>query len=343
MKQTGRFIVVLACAAVCCAVTACDEEAKSDEAGRLTVRRVLGEPGRSPGQLMYPRGIAAAEGQLWVVDKGARVQRIDPETGRGIRLFTTPKFDNGKPTGISLAPMPGADARLGLYVADTHEHRILVYDVTSGSDEPVLEIGSMGTGEGEFTYPTDIAVLTDDAGRVERIYVSEYGGHDRISVFSPELKFLFEFGVFGVAHEQDNQEHRAVFDRPQSIAVDSQARELIVTDACNHRVGRFTLEGEHIAWIGGGSTDLLRYPYGLELIGRRQVMVAEFGGNRVSRIDLETGEVLGVIGEPGRETGQLASPWGVAVIGDELFVLDSGNNRIQVVKLDGEAIAGGGR
>ena len=343
VRVIGRSISVLACAAVCCVVVACDERAEAGESARLDVRRVLGEPGRAPGQLMYPRGIASADAQLWVVDKAARVQRIDTETGRGIRLFSTPKFDNGKPTGITLAPMPGDDARLGLYVADTHEHRVIVYDVESGSDEPALEFGSVGIEDGQFTYPTDIAVLTDKAGRVERIYVSEYGGHDRISAFSPEFEFLFDIGAFGVAHEGDNTEHRVVFDRPQSIAVDSVARELIVTDACNHRVGRFTLDGEHIAWIGGGTSDLLRYPYGLELIGNRQALIVEFGGNRVTRLDLDSGEVLEVIGEPGREPGQLASPWGVAAIGDELFVLDSGNNRIQVVKLSGVPLAGGAR
>jgi len=290
---------------------------------------------------MYPRGIASADGQLWVVDKGARVQRIDPETGRSERIFQTPKFDNGKPTGLTLAPMPGEGGGLGLYVADTHEHRILVYGVESGSDEPALAFGTFGTEDGQFVYPTDISVLTDDAGRVSRIYVSEYGGHDRISAFTPDFEFLFSFGAFGVAHDQDEGDDRVVFDRPQSIAIDREAGELVVTDACNHRVGRFTLEGELLAWIGGGDSDLLRYPYGIELIGRRQALIAEYGGNRVSRLDLETGEVLEVMGEPGRETGQLASPWGLAVVGDELYVLDSGNNRIQVVAMNGPALAGG--
>jgi len=305
--------------------------------------RVLGEPGRAPGQLMYPRGIAAARGQLWVVDKGARVQRIDPATGRGERLFETPKHDNGKPTGLMLAPMPGEAGRLGLYVADTHEHRVLIYDVEGGSDEPALAFGSFGTEGGQFTYPTDIAVLTDDAGKVQRIYVSEYGGNDRVSVFSPELEFLFAFGTFGVAHEEDNAEHRVVFDRPQSIAIDPAARELIVADACNHRVGRFTLEGEHLAWFGGGASDLFRYPYGLELLDGRMALITEFGGNRVSVLDLASGEVVRRLGEPGREAGQLASPWGAVVIGNEAFVLDSGNNRIQVVRLGGGLLAGGGR
>lgn len=341
MNGRVRLISAAALAALCGVVVSCDERADAGEGSRLVVHRVLGEPGRAPGQYMYPRGIASADGQLWVVDKGARVQRIDPETGRSERLFQTPKFDNGKPTGLTLAPMPGEGGGLGLYVADTHEHRILVYDVESGSDEPALAFGSFGTEDGQFVYPTDIAVLTDDAGRVSRIYVSEYGGHDRISAFTPDFEFLFSFGAFGVAHDQDEGDDRVVFDRPQSIAIDREAGEVVVTDACNHRVGRFTLDGELVAWIGGGATDLLRYPYGLELIGRRQALIAEYGGNRVSRLDLETGEVLEVLGEPGRETGQLASPWGLAVVGDELYVLDSGNNRIQVVAMNGPTLAGG--
>ncbi len=338
-----RFNSVLLVAGASCALVACDERAETGEGVRLEVRRVLGEPGREPGQYMYPRGIASSGGQLWVVDKGARVQRIDPQTGRCTRIFQTPKFENGKPTGLTLAPLPGEEARLGLYVADTHEHRILAYDIQSGSDEPVLAFGSFGTEGGQFVYPTDIAVETDAEGRLRRIYVSEYGGNDRISVFGPDLDFLSSFGAFGVAGEGDTSEGRVVLDRPQSIAIDQSAGELIVTDACNHRLGRFTLDGALIAWIGGGASDLLRYPYGLELIGRRQALVAEFGGNRVSRVDLDSGEVIGTIGQPGRETGQLASPWGVAVVGDELFVLDSGNNRIQVVSMPGPALAGGAR
>ena len=136
MNGRVRLISAAALAALSGALFSCDERGDAGEAGRLVVRRVLGEPGREPGQYMYPRGIASAEGQLWIVDKGARVQRIDPETGRSERIFQTPKFDNGKPTGLTIATMPGGGGGLGVYVADTHEHRILVYDVESGSDEP---------------------------------------------------------------------------------------------------------------------------------------------------------------------------------------------------------------
>ena len=74
------------------------------------------------------------------------------------------------------------------------------------------------------------------------------------------------------------------------------------------------------------------------------MLVAEYGGNRIRHVDLETGETLGVFGTPGRELGQLASPWGAVVLGDELFVLDSGNNRLQVMATPARALAeiGGG-
>lgn len=318
--------------------TGCERAGPSEEA-RLEVRRILGEPGRLPGQFMYPRGIAAGQGQLWVVDKGARLQRLDTESGRADVLFTTPKFDQGKPTGLTVAPLPAhLGGGTGLYVADTHEHRVLIYDAQSDSGEPIATFGSYGTGDGQFTYPTDIAVLVGEDGSAHRFYVSEYGGHDRVSIFDEDFTFLSSFGSFGVASEAPPGE--VVFDRPQSIAIDHEAGELIVADACNHRVGRFTLEGEPIAWVTGEEAggQRLNYPYGIEILEGQEALIAEYGGNRIRHMHLETGVTLGIYGEGGRETGQLASPWGVAVVGAEAFVLDSGNNRIQVMRSPAPAL-----
>jgi hypothetical protein len=58
------------------------------------------------------------------------------------------------------------------------------------------------------------------------------------------------------------------------------------------------------------------------------LMVVEFGNSRVQRIDLATGKSLGIMGQRGRLKGELATPWASAVVGETLFVLDSGNNRI---------------
>jgi len=57
-------------------------------------------------------------------------------------------------------------------------------------------------------------------------------------------------------------------------------------------------------------------------------MVSEFGGGRVQRIDVKTGESLGSWGRAGRGEGELAEPWALAVLGGRTFVVDSANNRL---------------
>jgi len=163
-----------------------------------------------------------------------------------------------------------------------------------------------------------------------------------VSVFDAEYKFRFAFGSYGADASPANVQ----FDRPQSIAIvevergEGREKVLVITDARNDRVGVFTLDGKLIRWHGiaaPGAEGLregteqagrFRVPYGLADLGDGTVLVAEFGNNRVQRVDVLTGESLGIWGHAGREEGELASPWGVAVMGKRAFVLDSGNNRV---------------
>jgi DNA-binding beta-propeller fold protein YncE len=273
-----------------------------------------------------------------VIDKAARVQKLDPLTGKYLGGWRMPEWILGKPTGVTVAPGDGGEKLI--YVADTHYHHILIYrpgDSFEGVKEPkvVGQFGEFGEGPGQFVYPTDVAVLMEpDGKRARRIYVSEYGGNDRISVFEHDsapnsYRFAFAIGAFGSSASAE----RVEFSRPQSLAIDTAHNELIVTDACNHRLGRLTLEGKLIAWYGSpdGADELpghFKYPYGLCLLGDGSAMVAEFGNNRVQRIELSTGRSLGCFGTPGRQAGELAIPWGVTVLGDRVYVLDSGNNRV---------------
>ena len=194
--------------------------------------------------------------------------------------------------------------------------------------------GSYGKDPGQFIYPTDVAVITGaDGVTPQRIYVSEYGGNDRICAFDGEARFLFSFGAFGSSADPGQIE----FNRPQSLAVARDPKgtpsELVVTDSRNHRLGRFTLDGALIAWIGspdtpGDALGQFLYPYGIALLADGTALISEYGNNRVQRIDLASGRGLQVWGRPGRGDGDLATPWGIAVIGDRTFVLDTGNNRL---------------
>lgn len=272
---------------------------------------VFGETGLGPGEFSYPRAIAVApDDAVFVVDKSGRIQRFD--AGGNVEVvWHTPEYAAGKPTGMAVHP----DGRL--FVADTHYHRVLVFD-RNGNE--LARFGEQGTGPGQFLLPTDVTF--DISGCV---YVSEYGGNDRISRFGPDFDFELSFGGPGSG--------AARLTRPASMVFDEEGM-LWVADACNHRLCRFDREGRLLQTIGemGRDQGQLRYPYDIDLLDDGTLIVCEYGNNRLQWFS-PAGESLGVWGGAGRRPGQLAYPWGVARNGaGRLYVADSGNNRVQILK-----------
>ena len=282
-----------------------------DKALPLDAELVFGRAGTALGQFAYPRAIDvdAARERLYVIDKQARVQRFGLD-GKPQAQWRMPESENGKPTGVSVSPDGG------IFVADTHYFRIIAYDAQGNE---LLRFGEFGRGPGQFIYVTDVAFGSDG-----RLYVSEYGGNDRVQVFDQAGHYLFEFSSMG--------EHGRL-SRPQSLAFDESGRELYIADACNHRIVVVNSQGEYLREFGtvGRGLGQLTYPYGLTILRDGSIVVAEFGNNRLQRFDA-TGKPLGIYGSIGRGPGQLQYPWGVAATPDRVFVLDSGNNRVQVIR-----------
>ncbi len=268
--------------------------------------------GTGAGEVVYPRGIARSpvDGSFFIVDRMARVQRLD-DRGEPTCEWRMPEWSAGKPVGISVAP----DGRV--WIPDTHYGRIMIY---SPRGELLATWGRMGTGRGEFVYPTDVAF-----DRFGDVYVSEYGDNDRIQVFSPDGTWLRQFGAFGQGPGE--------FSRPQSMVIDGDL--IYVADACNHRIDVFTIGGAFVRSMGkvGSGAGEFRFPYGLDMDADGHLMVCEFGNSRVQWIDKETGRCLRLWGRPGRDDGELAYPWAVAAAADgRVAVVDAGNNRIVVVE-----------
>lgn len=286
----------------------CDEQ---DE-GAVVVQAVFGETGMGEGEFSYPRAIARSpDGLIYVADKTGRIQRFSAD-GTWQLQWQMPDYKEGKPTGMTVA----RDGRL--FVADTHYYRVMVFD---RDGREVGRFGRRGSGDGEFELPTDVAV---DANGF--IYVSEYGGNDRISKFTPDWKYVTSFG--------GPHSGSAALSRPSGLVFDERG-DLWVADACNHRVCRFDRSGRLLATIGGPGKGPgeLRYPYDIDLLDDGTLLVCEFGNNRVQRFN-RSGASLGTWGVAGRKTGQLAYPWGLAVGSDRnVYVVDSGNNRVQIVRM----------
>ncbi|AMV38090.1 NHL repeat-containing protein [Planctomyces sp. SH-PL62] len=296
----------LACAAVAlaCAAAGCGGGETS------TPDLVWGVHGTKPGWLHKPRVAAFdAEDHLYLADLTDRIQVFDRD-GNYLRGWRTPDLNVDGPSGLTV------DRHGRLLVADTHFYRVLVYDAQG---ELLFQIGDgvQGTTPGRFGYPTDVVI--DKAGN---FYISEYGENDRIQVFSPEGKWLRQWGGHGYEPGE--------FLRPRALAIDEDDR-IYVADSCNHRIQVFDVEGKLLkAWgTRGEGLGQMSYPYDLSLAPDGALIVCEYGNSRVQKFTRD-GRALATWGRPGRGPGELYNPWALAVDSrGGVSVIDSNNHRVQ--------------
>lgn len=300
-SRTGVLLLTLACIYGC----------RRRPATANGVIAVFGRLGLASGSFSYPRAVDTdANGAVFVVDKSGRVQRFSAD-GTFERVWRMPDTANGKPVGLTVGP----DGRL--FVADTHYHRVMVFDRDGHLQ---ASFGSEGTGPGEFLLPTDVAIDADGY-----VYVSEYQGNDRITKWSPDFEFVKSMA--------DTPIHGKRLSRPAAIDIDDQ-QTLWVADACNHRIVRLSREGDVLAVFGqfGTAPGQLRYPYDLAVSPDGTLLVCEYEGNRLHWFTKD-GQSVRTWGRPGRAPGELFSPWGAAYgPHGRIYIVDSGNNRVQVLR-----------
>ncbi len=184
--------------------------------GRL--ERQWGQPGTNAGQLSMPRAVAVnSRGEIWICEYGVteRVQRFTPDGGRLLAGFGG---FGSKPGEFNRAEGMCVDRSDRLYVADSCNHRVQVFDPDG---KWLRSLGQAGSGPGELSYPYDVQV--DEHGTV---FVCEFG-NSRIQVFDADGRSLEIVGGPGAAPGR--------FSNPWSVALDTNGN-LYVADAGNHRV-----------------------------------------------------------------------------------------------------------
>jgi DNA-binding beta-propeller fold protein YncE len=285
-----------------------------DEYGNPAPDLVWGVHGTKPGWLHKPRVAAFdRDDHLFIADLTDRIQVFDRD-GTFLRCWRTPDLNVDGPSGLTV------DRYGRLLVADTHFYRILIY---SGTGQLLSQLGDgvQGSTPGRFGYPTDVVI--DSAGNY---YVSEYGENDRIQVFSPEGKWLRQWGGHGYAPGE--------FLRPRALAIDDKDR-LYVADSCNHRIQVFDTSGKLLKVWGsrGSAAGQMAFPFDLAFGPDGSLYVCEYGNHRVQKFTRD-GESLGLWGGSGREPGRLYNPWALAVDSrGEVSVIDSNNHRVQRFRL----------
>ena len=179
------------------------------------------------------------------------------------------------------------------------------------------EFGSHGEGDGQFVWPTCVALDSQD-----NVCVSDYW-LNRISTFNQEGKFLRKWGTPGSQGGQLNH--------PLGLAFDGDDN-LYVVDGDNHRVQLFTKDGKFLNSFGsfGAGEGQFNLPWGIDVDRNGEVYVADWRNDRVQVFD-KNGRFQEKFGSSGDLVGQFNRPTDVAVDRDgDIYVVDWGNHRVQV-------------
>ncbi len=262
------------------------------------------------GKLPGPRGLGIGkDGSIIAVDTAGRVLIFDTR-GRPVRDWRMPESDVGRAEGV----IQLQDGRIA--VADTHYHRIVLFDAEGNL---LSMFGDYGHDPGQFVYPNRLCQDADGY-----LYVSEYGGNDRVQKFAPDGTHVLTIGSVGTDPGQ--------FQRPSGLAWHDGT--LYISDAGNNVVHVYRDDGKYVGPLGtderGEVKDpswSLDIPYDLAIGPDGLLYVIEFG-SRMTVLTLD-GRLAGRIGRPGRGRGDFATPWAVAVDGERrVWVADTGNRRI---------------
>ncbi len=191
-------------------------------------------------------------------------------------------------------------------------------------------VGGEGSEPGQFLAPRGMAAAPDGT-----IYVADSRNH-RIQHLAADGSVLHVWGTFGEPIGS-NAAAPGTFNEPWGVAVGPDG-SVYVADTWNHRVQKFTAEGEFISTWGyfGQAEDAFALwgPRDVTVDDLGRVLVTDTGNKRVIAYD-ETGNFVAEIGGPGFAPGKFDEPTGIAAGANNfIFVADTWNQRIQALTLD---------
>ncbi len=238
------------------------------------------------------------------------------------------------PQGVAVDPRTR-----NVLVADDRNHRVVEYR-PDGSF--VRQVGSFGTGNGQFRFPYDVGV---DAREPRQVYVADNNNH-RVQVFDAgSLAFVRGWGAFGP------EPGELEYPRALGAVADDPAGGVAVADTANNRVQVFGADGRLSAqWgIPGRGPGYVTRPGGVAVDAAGTVHVADTLASRVQRLGAD-GAYQGQSGyistrsgfaSPAAGDGQFDEPQGIAIDATRgrVWVADTNNGRIQELGLDGSFIA----
>jgi len=203
------------------------------------------------------------------------------------------------------------------------------YEGKQAKVQPDKIIGGSGTEPGRFQRPRDLAIAPDGS-----LYVVD-SENQRIQHLDPNGNVLHVWGSYGDA--TGGEAPGGTFNQPWGIAID-QAGFVYVADTWNHRIQKFTAEGQFVTQWGyfgqAESPTAFWGPRDIAIDPQNRLFISDTGNKRIVVFDSE-GNYLTSYGQAGLLPGEFDEPVGLAFGPDgRLYVADTWNQRIQVFSID---------
>jgi DNA-binding beta-propeller fold protein YncE len=310
------------------------------------------EPVVPPVDLVWPRG--GETPRIRFVDSISRPGDLHITESPLVRLW---KYMIGKEDDSLVTPYGvTVDSAGRLYVVDTFQRRIQLFDISAGEfavfpaeDRPMTSpVGIAVDNNGRiyvadsqdslikvFDNTGDTSLATIGNGLLQRptgIAVNQ--ARNELLVVDTKLDQVFRFdldnrrlkGTFGARGGGAGQ-----FNHPTHIAVAGDGT-LLVTDALNFRIQIFSSQGVPRGALGsaGDSPGHFSRPRGVASDSDGNVYVVDALFDNVQMFD-KTSRLLMDFGSRGREHGQFWLPAGIWIDrNDKIYVADSYNGRVQI-------------
>jgi tripartite motif-containing protein 71 len=298
--------------------------------------------GKGPGQFVNPFGVVAYGGRVYVVDDNNN--RIAVLT-RSLRPLE--EWSGQGRYRLSYIRAAAVDRAGRIYVADTGEERVVVFD---GAGHGLRAFGTAGIAPGQLIAP--LAVAADRAGDV--LVAETFGSRSPVYVFGSGLRYrtVWErgggaiigshwFGPSAAAIAPDGSVWLA--DPRNGIVRHLSARGSFLGAAGNPNAAADPVAHGGPSAGGAGSqpgavaaADLLA-PAGVAVAPSGALYVADTGHGRIARFGAG-GRALGTLAG-----GELREPLALAVAPDgNVYVADSGADRVLELSPTGARLASWG-
>ncbi|MDG6221231.1 MAG: 6-bladed beta-propeller, partial [Candidatus Thermoplasmatota archaeon] len=264
-----------------------------------------------------PRGVGVGNGgMIYVADSdNNRIQVFNPDlsfntslSSSGLAVFDNMHFNY--PEGVAV------DASGNIYVADSNNHRIQAYSSTGNHLFTIGSSTQRASGSDNFHLfnPSSVKIHGN------RIYVVDKG-NARIQVFS--MSGIYERTIGADCYD---------------MAI-GPGGNLYVADTPNHCIKVLTSAGQTIQTLGtfmvsGSSNTHLNFPTSVAVDSAGRVYVSDHMNHRIVIYDDISSSIadriIGDTGIKGSDVNHFDGPKGVAVWSNEIYVADTGNQRVQI-------------